>query len=197
MAQDRRLKLAGSRMMSAADHAMHEDASDSAGLGAELRAAREKLGWSLGDLSANLRIEHADLQALEEGRIAELPRSVHATGFLRLYAKLLDLDPGEVARRLRAESEAARPGTQPAPAAQVPRRGGAAWAMVLVSAVLASGAYVAWQHVSGERPGTAPAAASESALRNGAEESPKLQPLHAAATPARCRRPRQVSRRCC
>src|SRR5579863_1235258 len=72
-------------------------------VGAELRAARERLGWSLQDVSANLRIRYAHLVAVEEGRLDVLPGAAYAIGFVRSYAKLLGLDSDEMSRRLRAE----------------------------------------------------------------------------------------------
>lgn len=124
-------------------------------VGAELRAARERFGWSLADVSANLRIRYAHLAALEEGRLPDLPGLAYGIGFLRAYAKLLGLDPDEMSRRLRAEIGTERPTELDFPA-PVPDRGVPAGVVVLLGAVLAIGAYVGWYRMSGDRPGTAP-----------------------------------------
>ncbi len=124
-------------------------------VGAQLRAARERNGWTLADVSASLRIRYVHLLALEEGRTGELPGLTYAVGFVRSYAKLLGLDPDEMSRRLRAEIGVdSKPELEfPAPA---PERGVPAGVVVLIGAVLAIGAYVAWYRESGDRPSPAP-----------------------------------------
>ena len=75
--------------------------------GADLRAARERMGWSLQDIAACACASGCSyLEALEAGRISELPGNAYALGFLRTYAVALGLDPNEVARRFRAEAAA-------------------------------------------------------------------------------------------
>ena len=141
-------------MMSPADDVM-PDGSAATRVGAELRAARERFGWSLADVSANLRIRYAHLAALEEGRVADLPGLAYAIGFLRAYAKLLGLDPDEMSRRLRAEVGTERRTELEFPA-PVPDRGVPAGVVVLLGAVLAVGAYIGWYRMSGDRPGATP-----------------------------------------
>ncbi|HEY0206778.1 MAG TPA: helix-turn-helix domain-containing protein, partial [Acetobacteraceae bacterium] len=70
-------------------------------VGAELRAARNRLGWALPDVAATLRIRLPYLQAIEDGRVADLPGNTYAVGFLRTYASALGLDAAEAARRFR------------------------------------------------------------------------------------------------
>ena len=120
------------------------------GVGGELRAARERLGWSLEDVSACLRIRLKVLQAIEAGRFGELPAGVYALGFARSYAKLLGLDAEEVARRFRSETSGmTRPAELQFPT-PVAERAVPAGAVVLVGAVLAIGAYAGWYRMSGE-----------------------------------------------
>ncbi len=124
-------------------------------LGADLRTARERLGWTLDAVAGYLRIRRAYLQAIEEGRTQELPGPTYALGFVRAYAQALGLDPNDAARRLRAETGEAprRPELDfPTP---VPERGVPALVVILVGAVVAIGAYVAWFRMSGnDRPST-------------------------------------------
>jgi cytoskeleton protein RodZ len=118
--------------------------------GADLRAARERVGWSLDDLAHALRIRPAYLEALEAGNIGELPGGAYALGFLRTYATALGLDANEVARRFKAEAAGvtAKPElTFPVPA---PDRRMPAGAVVLLGVVLAVAAYTGWYHLSGE-----------------------------------------------
>ncbi len=41
--------------------------------GSELREARERLGWDLGEVAAALRIKLVYLAAIEDGRLSALP----------------------------------------------------------------------------------------------------------------------------
>ena len=74
-------------------------------VGADLRQARERLGSSLEALADALRIRRPYLHALEDGRIEDLPGTVYAIAFLRSYALALGLDPEEISRRFRIESD--------------------------------------------------------------------------------------------
>ncbi len=136
-------------MMSPVDEGA-EPALGASRVGAELRAARLRLGWRLPDVAATLRIRLPYLEAIEEGRLGDLPGNAYAVGFLRSYATMLGLDAAEVARRFRAEAQEVnrKPDlTFPAP---VPERGVPAGAVVLLGVVLAAGAYAAWYKLSGD-----------------------------------------------
>jgi len=129
------------------------------GVGARLRAARERMGWALPDVAATLRIREPLLRAIEAGDAAELPALTYAVGFVRSYATLLGLDPDEIARRYRAELGGEHRHTDLQFPAPVTERGMPAGAVVLLGAVIAIGAYVGWYRFSGERPGPVPIAA--------------------------------------
>ena len=81
------------------------------GLGEMLKDARAIKHLSLEDAEQATKIRLRYLQALEEGRYHELPPDVFAVGFVRRYAKALELDPQEVVtlfRRERAKKKPAR-----------------------------------------------------------------------------------------
>jgi cytoskeleton protein RodZ len=65
-------------------------------LGALLKAERERRGLSDNDVIDRIKIGRACLVAIEEGDKEGLPHPVYAKGFIKNYAKLLDLDPEEV-----------------------------------------------------------------------------------------------------
>ena len=130
-------------------------APGAARVGAELREARLRLGWALPDVAHGLRIRLPFLEAIEEGRLADLPGSTYAIGFLRTYAGALGLDADEVARRFRAEATEVNRKTELAFPAPVPERGVPAGAVVLVGVVIAALSYGAWFRFSGNH---APAA---------------------------------------
>ena len=145
-------------MMSAAD----QDGVGALGasrVGAELRTARLRLGWTLEDVAQTLRIRLPFLEAIEEGRIGDLPGSAYAVGFVRTYATTLGLDADEVSRRFRAESQQVNRKTELSFPAPVPERGVPAGAVVLLGLILAIGAYAAWYKFSPVRhedQGTSP-----------------------------------------
>jgi cytoskeleton protein RodZ len=117
-------------------------------LGAELRTARQNLGWELADLARSLRIRQAYLEAIEAGRMSDLPGTTYALGFVRAYATALGLKGEQVASQFRAEAGEAtmRPALSfPAP---VPQRGVPAGALMLLGLVVLAGAYSGWYYVS-------------------------------------------------
>ena len=118
--------------------------------GADLRAARERVGWSLQDVATALRIRLHYLEALEAGRIDVLPGNAYALGYLRSYARTLGLDPNEVARRFKAEAAAVTKKPRLAFPMPVPERGAPAGAVALLGVLLAIGAYAGWYRLSGE-----------------------------------------------
>ena len=131
------------------------DASGSAArVGAELRAARENIGWTLPAIAAHLRIRLPYLEAIEEGRIADLPGNAYALGFVRAYAKQLGLDPEEIARRFRTEVAEVNRKTELSFPAPVPQRGLPAGAAILLGLLIAIGGYIAWYRVSSDAPST-------------------------------------------
>lgn len=62
-------------------------------LGSILRDAREMKGLTLAEVQEQIRINSQYLDALEEGNYHVLPTQVHVRGFLRNYARFLELDP--------------------------------------------------------------------------------------------------------
>lgn len=117
-------------------------------VGAELRAARLHYGWDLEAVAASLRIRVAYLEALEAGRVADLPGNAYALGFLRTYATALGLDADEMSRRFRAEVAEVNAKTELTFPAPVPERGVPAGAVILLGVVLAIGAYVGWYRLT-------------------------------------------------
>src|SRR5258708_5853675 len=115
---------------------MFTESSDAPCAGADLRAARERLGWALPDVAAMLRIRPAYLEALEVGRLNALPGNVYALGFLRSYATALGLDAVEVARRFKAEAGEIPRHSELIFPTPVPERGLPAGALILLGLIL-------------------------------------------------------------
>lgn len=119
-------------------------------VGGDLRAARERLGWSLPDVANTLRIRQPYLEAIEEGRLSELPGNAYAVGFVRTYATALGLDPAEISRRFRTEAQEVNRKTELAFPAPVPERGVPVGAAIMLGLLLIVGSYAAWYRYSGD-----------------------------------------------
>lgn len=65
-------------------------------LGALLKAERERRGLSENDVIDRIKIGRACLVAIEEGNKDGLPHPVYAKGFVKNYAKWLELDAEEI-----------------------------------------------------------------------------------------------------
>lgn len=118
--------------------------------GADLRAARERLGWSLDDVAHGLRIRFVYLEALEDGRLSLLPGPAYAFAFVRTYARALGLDPEEMTRRFKAEAGEAANRTELTFPVPMPERGLPTGAIMLLGLVMVIGAYATWYRLSGE-----------------------------------------------
>lgn len=150
MLQGRRAKLVESRGMMSAVTPLVTESVAAARAGADLRAARERLGMSLEDVASTLRIRAPYLEALEEGRLSTLPGNAYALAFVRTYAGALGLDAEEMVRRFKTEaSECSRRPELVFPV-PMPDRGMPTGAVVLLGLVLAIGAYTGWYRLSGE-----------------------------------------------
>ena len=68
--------------------------------GARLRAAREAAGLSVDDVAQQLKLAPRQVRALEEESFEELPGRTFSRGFMRNYARLLDLDAQELLTQL-------------------------------------------------------------------------------------------------
>lgn len=152
------------------------------GVGHSLKVVRERKGLALADVSARLRIRRPYLEAIEEGRFAELPGAVYVSGFLRQYAEFLGLDPDQVLKAYQGESDGAalhRPVLNfplPRPEERTPRL----W-LVVGALVIAGVAYVLWyRHQEALRIGHELIEAVPSRL---ADLVPSPQPIAPAAPP--------------
>lgn len=64
--------------------------------GETLRQARERQNWSLPDVALRLNLTANSLNHLENGAFDKLPGHTFARGYVRAYAKLLELDQTEL-----------------------------------------------------------------------------------------------------
>lgn len=65
-------------------------------LGTQLRLKRQEQGLSLDNLAAKTLIQRRLLQAIEEGRVDELPEPIYIQSFIKQYADALGLNGAEL-----------------------------------------------------------------------------------------------------
>jgi cytoskeleton protein RodZ len=120
------------------------------GVGSLLRATRVRVGEDIQDVSSVLRIRRTYLEAIEDGRFADLPGLTYAIGFVRTYAEHLGLDGDEVVRRFKAEAQgigATNDLVFPSPVQEGRIPGGA---VLFIAMLLAVGAYGGWYYLSSQ-----------------------------------------------
>lgn len=127
---------------------MHEAYMTLEELGAALRAEREKRGLSIEDVANHLKIGARLLRALEEGDASSLPHLAYAKGFIRSYSSYLGMAAEEVNEAVCALGCTSPAVPQPVYTPEeslAPGRSLKWLGVLIVLALVAGGAYVAWQ----------------------------------------------------
>ena len=113
-------------------------------VGSELATARVAQGLSLSDISSQLRISVKYLEFLETGEREKLPGATYVLGFIRSYAKCLDLDADAMCQRL-SETMAASDRQPEYHFIENKNAGGGDWRnMIMIGVVLIIVSYTAW-----------------------------------------------------
>lgn len=84
-------------------------ASSATSAGAMLREAREARGWSQDEVSIRLKFGVKQISALEDERWDDLPHGMSLRGFVRNYARVLDIPPEPLLQALGAHLEPGDP----------------------------------------------------------------------------------------
>lgn len=159
-------------------------------LGADLRARREELGWSLPDVANWLRIREAYLLALEDGDPRGLPAPAYAVGFLRSYTHALGMDPEEAVRRFRRDARGALDRKTdlsfPQPVAE---RGVPVGIWVGIGLAVIVGSYVGYYHFTGAEPAPTRSLPPASELMPGVTSKGTTSPQIAAVMPEKGQAP--------
>jgi cytoskeleton protein RodZ len=155
--------------------------------GARLREARESSGMTISDVANRLKFAPDRIAALEEGDFSKLQGTTFVRGFVRSYARLLQLDEEPLLDALPATavneppSERKNPGV-PFPGAYAARRSNILW-LVSVSLVVLALAVFAWRHGSNPPQPETEANAANSSLAASAvgqtllpESAPAIAP---------------------
>ena len=121
---------------------------DAAELGAMMREMRENLGHDLESVASDLRIRLVYIEAIEAGRLSDLPDNAYVSGFLRAYSNFLGLDGAEIVRRFKmAGAEISTQSRLHLPSPVEEGRLPTA-SILLVAAVIAAAAYGGWYYLS-------------------------------------------------
>ena len=121
---------------------------DAAELGAMMREMRENLGHDLESVASDLRIRLVYIEAIEAGRLSDLPGNAYISGFLRAYSDFLGLDGAEIVRRFKmAGAEISTQSRLHLPSPVEEGRLPTA-SILLVAAVIAAAAYGGWYYLS-------------------------------------------------
>jgi len=114
------------------------------GPGETLRYQREQMGLTIGEASAQSRIKKSVLEAIETGETGEIP-SVYLRGYIRNYARFLDVDLSGLEPQIE-KVKGAEPGVRTVFTVKSTRNRGEKW--LKASSYLAASALIAtlaWQ----------------------------------------------------
>lgn len=119
-------------------------------VGTILRGARLARDEELSEVASALRIRLPYLEAIEEGRQADLPGLTYGIGFVRAYAVYVGLDPDILVQRFKDESRGLGRQTQlqfpePLPGNRVPSA-----ALLFVAFLFAAAAYGGWLYTNSQ-----------------------------------------------
>lgn len=97
----------GSEVIDSSPDAVADEAGDPGvtappptAFGARLQWERERAGLSQPDVAARLRLHPNQVRALEQETLAVLPEAAYVRGFVRSYARILDIDPAPLLQDL-------------------------------------------------------------------------------------------------
>lgn len=156
------------------------DGRDGSTPGARLRAAREALGVSPREMADRLNWVPTHVAVIEEDRFEELRGAAFVRGYLRAYAKALNLDEDEIVAAYAAlqpeQDEAPAPAPSPSPVAAPGQKTG--WSVVfgvVVSIVIIGGIWWQQQAPAPVKPAAEPrqSAPAQSAPDLVADQAPE------------------------
>lgn len=137
-------------------------------VGSLLRAHRMRNGWDLATVSDALHIRTSYLALIEDGRYEQLPGRTYAAGFVRAYAKHLNLDPNHTLHQFTLETQGVKIGRDSHFGSSKAERQTPKAAVAGVGVLLAALSYGAWYVLS---PGSAGVKAPISAMPNRLEQA--------------------------
>jgi cytoskeletal protein RodZ len=137
-------------------------------IGQALKTAREFQGLTLDDVASITRVRRAYLAAIEDMRLDELPSRPFTIGYIRAYAKAVDLDGDAAVERFKSDEPVLEePLREPI---GVQDRGDPRLAMIIAGACVILAAIVIWNiaqrsiNQAAPKPPTAPEAVADQAF---------------------------------
>lgn len=121
---------------------------DNRTVGEILTEARVARGMDYADVAAQLRIRRTYIEAIEEGRLGDLPGSTYAIGFVRTYAEMMDLDVPKVVAKFKQEAAEFEDRTQLVFPEPMPGSRGPTVSVIVIAVLMLAGAYAGWLYVS-------------------------------------------------
>jgi cytoskeleton protein RodZ len=123
-------------------------------VGEQLKAERERQGFTLSDLAAKTRVPMRHLDAIEKSDFGALPGTTYTLGFARSYARAVGMDAAKVSADLRSElAEGGHEGYQaptqnyePTDPSRVPSRS-LAWTAAVIGVIVVA-AYFIWRSMT-------------------------------------------------
>ncbi len=122
----------------------HTDAA-TASPGQILRRAREGFGLEVDDVATELHLSATQIRALEDDNYSDMPGETYVRGYLRGYARLVNVDESQVLAPIDEQEPdaAAEPESAPPPGATRTRRRGGKW-LAFAVLVLVVGSFAVW-----------------------------------------------------
>ncbi|MBK8637444.1 MAG: DUF4115 domain-containing protein [Chromatiaceae bacterium] len=147
------------------------------GPGQRLRQARLRRGLDLTQVARDLRLTPERVKAIENEDYPRLPGAVFVVGYVKSYARLLDLDPEALGEAYRAaltpparkptappvapERQASRPSTEPSSRSSKPRANESLWAGITALLLVLILALAWWLQRSAVQATTSPPVAEK------------------------------------
>lgn len=138
-------------------------------VGQQLRAGRERLGMSIEDVVAKIKLASRQIVALEEDDFQALPETAFLRGFVRSYAKLLQIEaqplldalPGAVVAKVIVDMPQVE---APFPSEKTARRQNLNLLIAALIVALLIVGFSVWQNYSPQVPVATPEASSDAAM---------------------------------
>lgn len=152
-----------------------------------LSQARQAQGLTTAEVARRLKLSVWQIEALESGQYQGLPGPIFVRGFIRNYARLLKLDPEELAQSVTGLVPPSAEPVESPPSRGIPFPAGGRrrWPRYAVAAAVVAGLLAIYEFYFGEQPATeATKPAPVAALKSGPQPRP--------AAPARKQREAQA-----
>ena len=136
-----------------------------ASYGARLAWQRQSAGLSVTDVAASLRLHPNQIRAIEQEDLARLPAPAYVRGFIRSYARVLNIDPAPLLSDLNAKLAPARESVVDGMATDYAAARAAGrerrlpqWAIGIALVVLTALGLIGWQATQRSAPAPTPPA---------------------------------------